>query len=222
MLVGIMPNGVEDDLGVFHTACSSATLIEEALRKSGHLPQEGKRMTVSASYINPQLPDRVRGLYKADLRERSIQTVLNLAGDLIQELIDLRVKGADGSTEPVKNEADSLHEIEVELGEWVRGERSWCDQHHGKPDEIELTARADEATIRLLMARRDALQRVKEARQRLRDADADAARELFGAFWENQQKAGWVCSKCAREMLKGFDDGQVPEHHRTCEKRIQP
>lgn len=43
-----------------------------------------------SSYISPQLPAQIRGLYRADLREKSIQTMLDLAGDLIQELIDLR------------------------------------------------------------------------------------------------------------------------------------
>lgn len=29
----------------------------------------------------------------------------------------------------------------------------------------------------------------------------------------------WVCGKCAREVAQGHDDGQFPEHHRTCPKR---
>lgn len=47
----------------------------------------------------------------------------------------------------------TLEQVRTELAEWVTGARSWSDQHHGLPDEIELTARADEATIRLLIAR---------------------------------------------------------------------
>lgn len=31
----------------------------------------------------------------------------------------------------------------------------------------------------------------------------------------------WVCGKCAREVALGYDDGQMPEHHRTCPKRVQ-
>ena len=31
----------------------------------------------------------------------------------------------------------------------------------------------------------------------------------------------WVCGKCAREVAQGVDDGQIPEHHRTCPKRAQ-
>lgn len=45
---------------------------------------------MSETYINPALPSMIRGLYRADLRERSIQNVLDLAADLVQELIDLR------------------------------------------------------------------------------------------------------------------------------------
>lgn len=52
---------------------------------------------------------------------------------------------------------DLLEAIDKELSEWLAGTRSWCDEHHGKPDEIELTARADEATIRLLATKREIL-----------------------------------------------------------------
>ena len=31
----------------------------------------------------------------------------------------------------------------------------------------------------------------------------------------------WICGKCAREVAQGHDDGQIPEHHRTCHKRAQ-
>lgn len=36
----------------------------------------------------------------------------------------------------------------------------------------------------------------------------------------DEGKAGWMCSKCAREAVRGYDDGQIPEHHRTCSKRM--
>ncbi|MGO1566482.1 MAG: hypothetical protein ACTHXC_00530 [Brachybacterium sp.] len=45
---------------------------------------------MSATYINPALPETIRGLYKADLREKSIQNMLDLAANLVQELIDTR------------------------------------------------------------------------------------------------------------------------------------
>lgn len=33
-----------------------------------------------------------------------------------------------------------------------------------------------------------------------------------------QEAAKWICGKCAREIARGFDDGQIPEHHSTCPK----
>lgn len=53
---------------------------------------------MSVSYINPALPSMIRGLYRADLREKSIQNMLDLAADLVQELIDLRAE--QGTEEP--------------------------------------------------------------------------------------------------------------------------
>lgn len=47
---------------------------------------------MTAKYINPALPSMIRGLYRADLREKSIQNMLDLAADLVQELIDMREK----------------------------------------------------------------------------------------------------------------------------------
>lgn len=37
----------------------------------------------------------------------------------------------------------------------------------------------------------------------------------------DEPKAGWVFGKCAREATRGYDDGQIPEHHRTCPKRTE-
>ena len=55
---------------------------------------------MSAKYINPALPSMIRGLYRADLREKSIQNMLDLAADIVQELIDLRAALAEqGETE---------------------------------------------------------------------------------------------------------------------------
>ena len=51
---------------------------------------EQVRRVSKSTYISPRLPAQIRGLYRADLREKSIQTMLDLAGDLIQELIDLK------------------------------------------------------------------------------------------------------------------------------------
>lgn len=43
-----------------------------------------------SSYINPNLPGMIRNLWKSDPSENSVRTALKLAGDLIQELIDLQ------------------------------------------------------------------------------------------------------------------------------------
>lgn len=45
---------------------------------------------MSATYINPALPGMIRNLYRDELRPKSIQNMLDLAADLVQELIDLR------------------------------------------------------------------------------------------------------------------------------------
>ena len=37
----------------------------------------------------------------------------------------------------------------------------------------------------------------------------------------NTMSDKWICGKCAREVAQGVDDGQIPEHHRTCPKRAQ-
>ena len=55
---------------------------------------------MTAKYISPELPGMIRNLYRDHLGEWSIQNMLNLAGDLIQELIDLRA-----STEEAKAQA---------------------------------------------------------------------------------------------------------------------
>ena len=47
------------------------------------------------TYISPSLPGMIRNLWKSDPSERSVRTALNLAGDLIQELIDLRDQPAE-------------------------------------------------------------------------------------------------------------------------------
>ena len=51
------------------------------------------------------------------------------------------------------------------------------------------------------------------------------ARVAFAVFEKAQAptpfNGKWVCGKCAREVAQGVDDGQIPEHHRTCHKRAQ-
>lgn len=36
---------------------------------------------------------------------------------------------------------------------------------------------------------------------------------------ESEEKSTWLCGKCERENALGYDDRQIPKHHRTCPKR---
>ena len=63
------------------------------------------------TYISPSLPGMIRNLWKSDPSERSVRTALNLAGDLIQELIDLRDQPAADHQEPPN--ADDPTDAEV-------------------------------------------------------------------------------------------------------------
>ena len=48
-----------------------------------------------STFISPRFPDQIRNLWKGDPSEQSVRTALALAGDLIQELIDLRESMGD-------------------------------------------------------------------------------------------------------------------------------
>lgn len=49
---------------------------------------------MSATYINPALPSMIRNLYRDELEENSIQTMLDLAADLVQELVEIRAEAS--------------------------------------------------------------------------------------------------------------------------------
>ena len=51
--------------------------------------REGGRVSRS-TFISPRFPDQIRNLWEGDPSEQSVRTALALAGNLIQELIDLR------------------------------------------------------------------------------------------------------------------------------------
>ena len=55
----------------------------------------------TSTFISPRLPSLIRGLYRADLREKSIQNMLDLAADLVQELIDMKADAAVGAVPPL-------------------------------------------------------------------------------------------------------------------------
>lgn len=86
-------------------------LAREALiAAAGAAPQEP--MSTPSKYINPSLPGMIRNLWKSDPSEASVRTALGLAGDLIQELIDLRAA-------PVQVDESKIAEvIKASAGEW--------------------------------------------------------------------------------------------------------
>lgn len=63
-----------------------------------------------SSYISPSLPVMIRNLWKSDPSENSVRTALKLAGDLIQELIDLKA-----ALEAAEAERDSIAASVTEL-----------------------------------------------------------------------------------------------------------
>lgn len=79
---------------------------------------------MTATYINPKLPSMIRDLYRADLRERSIQNMLDLAADLVQELIDLR------AAEPAVTDGG----VRAALRVWYRGAwgGGWTPEHESR------------------------------------------------------------------------------------------
>ena len=81
------------------------------------------------TYISPSLPGMIRNLWKSDPSERSVRTALNLAGDLIQELIDLRDQPAADHQEPPN--ADDPTDAEVRAAAEELDGHSWMTD----PDE---------------------------------------------------------------------------------------
>lgn len=66
----------------------------------------------TSKYISPSLPGMIRNLWKSDPSENSVRTALKLAGDLIQELIDLRAAQAQPSS--TVDEAALIREAKAE------------------------------------------------------------------------------------------------------------
>ena len=90
---------------------SARAALEAAARTAqGAAPQaEG---APKSSYISPSLPAMIRNLWKSDPSENSVRTALKLAGDLIQELIDLRAAPVPSSG---VDEAELAEVIEAEI-----------------------------------------------------------------------------------------------------------
>ena len=80
-----------------HHAVCLAVKLRDMLRESG-VPDVVTAASVAplaesvptSKHISPRLPSMIRNLWKSDPSENSVRTALKLAGDLIQELIDLR------------------------------------------------------------------------------------------------------------------------------------
>ena len=84
------------------------------------------------TYISPSLPGMIRNLWKSDPSERSVRTALNLAGDLIQELIDLRDQPAADHQEPPN--ADDPTDAEVRAAaEEAEYHEQWAYDEDGFP-----------------------------------------------------------------------------------------
>lgn len=95
--------------------------IKQAFRESaraalvaahGAAPQAESSPT--SSYISPSLPGMIRNLWKSDPSENSVRTALKLAGDLIQELIDLKASPVlPSSGVDVETLANLIHSTSV-------------------------------------------------------------------------------------------------------------
>lgn len=84
------------------------------------------------TYISPSLPGMIRNLWNSDLSERSVRTALNLAGDLIQELIDLRDQPTAEHQEPPN--ADDPTDAEVRAAaEEAENHEQWGYDENGFP-----------------------------------------------------------------------------------------
>jgi len=71
---------------------------------------------MSAKYINPKLPSMIRNLHKGDPSMNSVKTMLGLAADLVQELIDLRAEqGETGKLRAVEKFVADAEEAGVIL-----------------------------------------------------------------------------------------------------------
>ena len=91
---------------------------------------------MSTKYINPKLPSMIRNLHKGDPSMNSVKTLLGLAADLVQELIDLRAE--QGETE---KPSERIHQLIHDLTD--PGE-CWFDHHGGCQEHGYLTLQPGE------------------------------------------------------------------------------
>ena len=107
---------------------------------------------------------------------------------------------------------EALATLDQELLEWLLGERSWCDQHHGKPDEIELTARADAATIQLLTVRQAALRALLDATEPPKPAEdeREALTVSIGTYLDGDCGPGTPPGLADHLIADGYSKGPRP------------
>lgn len=72
----------------YYVEPARAALEAAARAAQGAAPQA--KSVPKSIYISPSLPGMISNLWKSDPSENSVRTALKLAGDLIQELIDLK------------------------------------------------------------------------------------------------------------------------------------
>ena len=77
------------DLDAYHALHQVDEILRAALEAAASVAPQAESVPTS-KYISPHLPSMIRNLWKSDPSENSVRTALKLAGDLIQELIDLR------------------------------------------------------------------------------------------------------------------------------------
>lgn len=96
--------------GLYYPSIEAAETIIQAAGLISEGAPSAERGTRS-KYISPSLPGMIRNLWKDDPSENSVRTALKLAGDLIQELIDLRVAEGAPSEEQIERARVEIENI---------------------------------------------------------------------------------------------------------------
>ena len=108
-----------------YAECLVSRLADALEAAQGAAPQAESVPT--SKYISPHLPSMIRNLWKSDPSENSVRTALKLAGDLIQELIDLRAAPVQPSS--TVDEAALIREAKAEVleekGYFLKGHAEW-------------------------------------------------------------------------------------------------
>ncbi len=112
--------------------CACGEVLAPSLEYAGAAFSCTKGTTMT-TYISPSLPGMIRNLWKSDPSERSVRTALNLAGDLIQELIDLRDQPAADHQEPPNADDPTDAEVQAAAEEAENHEQRVYDENGSPP-----------------------------------------------------------------------------------------